>query len=114
VARTYDASAHALIECDPDVPTADADLAPRVTEALLTEVLAQVPDDWLEDPDDAPDAVRGRYRAQLLARLAARDAWLPGVVAAAAAGGSGRRRAPRGQNRPAWLGPPPPEGMTQR
>jgi hypothetical protein len=25
-----------------------------------------------------------------------------------------RRRAPRGENRPGWLGPPPPEGVTQR
>ena len=35
VARPYDASAHALIECEPDVPAADAALAPRVTRALL-------------------------------------------------------------------------------
>jgi hypothetical protein len=112
VRRPYDASAHALVECAPDVPSADDALAPRVTAALLGEVLASVPDEWLGD--DEPDAVRQRYVAQLLARLAARDAWLPGVVAAAAAGGSGRRRAPRGENRPAWLGPPPPEGVTQR
>ena len=38
----------------------------------------------------------------------------PALVAAAEAGGGGRRRAPRGENRPAWLGPPPPEGVTQR
>ena len=112
VRRPYDASAHALVECAPDVPSADDALAPRVTAALLGEVLASVPDEWLGD--DEPDAVRQRYVAQLLARLAARDAWLPGVVEAAAAGGSGRRRAPRGENRPAWLGPPPPEGVTQR
>jgi hypothetical protein len=61
----------------------------------------------------APDEVRARYVEQLLARLAARDAWLPPLVATAAAGGS-RRRAPRGENRPSWLGPPPPEGMSQR
>ena len=113
VSRPYDASAHALVECDPDVPAADAALAPRVTPALLGEVLAQVPDEWLDDAD-GPDVVRERYVSQLLARLAARDAWLPGVVSAAAAGGSGRRRAPRGENRPAWLGPPPPEGVAQR
>jgi hypothetical protein len=114
VNRPYDASAHALIECDPDVPSADADLAPRITPELLGEVLAQVPDEWLADASHAPDAVRERYRAQLLARLAARESWLPGLVSAATAGGSGRRRAPRGENRPAWLGPPPPEGVTQR
>ncbi len=113
VTRPYDASAHALIECEPDVPAADAALASRVTRALLEEVLAQVPDAWLDD-DASPVAVRERYVAQLLARLEARDAWVPGLVTAAAAGGTGRRRAPRGENRPAWLGPPPPEGVTQR
>ena len=42
-------------------------------------MLAQVPDEWLEaTPDDAPAEVRARYVDQLLARLAARDAWLPG------------------------------------
>ena len=94
------------------MPAADADLAPRVTRQLLEEVLAHVPDDWLRTSD--PAEVRERYVDQLLARLAARDAWLPGLVAAAETGGTGRRRAPRGENRPAWLGPPPPEGVTQR
>ena len=111
--RPYDASSHALVECDPDVPAADAALAPLVTADLLAHVLAQVPDAWLEDAE-GPDVLRRRYADQLTARLAARDGWLPGVVAAAAAGGAGRRRAPRGQNRPAWLGPPPPEGISQR
>jgi HipA-like protein len=116
VARSYDATQHALVECQPQVPAADAALAPRVTERVLTDVLARVPDAWLEGPtpDEAPDAVRRRYVGQLLARLAARDAWLPGVVAVAESGGAGRRRAPRGENRPGWLGPPPPEGVTQR
>ncbi|MDP5183987.1 aminotransferase class I and II [Blastococcus sp. BMG 814] len=116
VERAYDASAHALVECTPDVAAADAALAPRITRDLLDRVLAQVPDEWLDDPaaGAAPDAVRGRYADQLLARLGARTAWLPGVVAAAAAGGAGRRRPPRGENRPAWLGPPPPEGISQR
>jgi hypothetical protein len=70
-----------------------------------------VPDEWLEGD---PDTLRTRYVDQLLARLAAREAWLPPLVAAAEAGGGARRRAPRGENRPAWLGPPPPEGVTQR
>jgi hypothetical protein len=113
VARPYDAAQHALVECEPDVPAADAALGPRVTRPLLDEVLAQVPDAWFDEPE-APDEVRGRYAEQLLARLGARDAWLPALVAAAAAGQAGRRRAPRGENRPAWLGPPPPEGVTQR
>jgi HipA-like protein len=116
VSRPYDAAQHALIECDPDVPAADAALAPRVTRRTLTEVLDLVPDAWLEGPtvQEPAEAVRARYVDQVLARLAARDSWLPGVVAAAATGAAGRRAAPRGQNRPAWLGPPPPQGMSQR
>ncbi|MDQ1663909.1 MAG: hypothetical protein QOJ68_3889 [Blastococcus sp.] len=113
VARPYDAASHALIECAPDVPAADAALAQAVTPGLLAEVLAQVPDEWLTG-DDSAATLRTRYVEQLLARLAARGSWLPGLVAAAAAGGAGRRRPPRGENRPAWLGPPPPEGMSQR
>jgi len=114
VARPYDASTHALIECEPDVAAADAALAPLVTRALLADVLAQVPDEWLADESEPPELVRARYVDQLLARLGARDSWLPGLIDAARAGGGGRRRAPRGENRPAWLGPPPPEGVTQR
>jgi hypothetical protein len=109
VSRPYDASQHALIECSPDVATADDALAGRVTRSLLEDVLAQVPDEWLDD-----EGPRERYVEQLLARLDARSAWLPGLVEAARAGGAGRRRAPRGENRPRWLGPPPPEGVTQR
>jgi hypothetical protein len=113
VTRPYDAATHALVECEPDVPAADAALAPRVTRQLLTEVLALVPDEWLEDDASAAE-MRLRYVDQLLARLDARDAWLPALVAAAEAGGGGRRHAPRGENRPSWLGPPPPQGVTQR
>src|SRR3954452_17075948 len=98
VRRPYDATTHALIECEPDVPAADADLGPRVTRSLLDGVLGQVPDEWLAD--ESPSALRQRYVDQLLARLAAREQWLPGLIAAAAAGGGGRRRAPRGENRP--------------
>jgi hypothetical protein len=114
VARPYDATAHALIECSPDVPAADDVLAPLVNRELLSDVLDRVPDEWLDEDGEQPAAVRKRYVDQLIARLGAREAWLPGLVAAAAAGGGGRRRAPRGENRPSWLGPPPPEGVTQR
>src|SRR4051812_43668995 len=116
VSRPYDAASHALVECAPDVAAADDVLAPRVTRSVLEDVLARVPSEWLEGPtpDDDPSAVRRLYVDQLLARLDARSAWLPGVLDAVRAGGAGRRRAPRGENRPGWLGPPPPEGVTQR
>jgi hypothetical protein len=112
VGRAYDAGQHALIECDPNLPAADTALAPLVTRSMLDAVLGLVPDAWLED--DEPGAIRQRYVEQLLGRLDARSQWLPGVMEAATAGGAGRRRAPRGENRPAWLGPPPPEGVMQR
>ena len=104
VARPYDASAHALIECEPDVPAADAALAPRVTRPLLEEVLAQVPDEWLEDDGHgrtpsgsatSPSCWPG-WRAR---RLAAR-AWSRRPRPAAA--GAGARRAAR-TGRPGWV-----------
>src|SRR5215213_9869220 len=63
VARPYDASQHALVECAADVAAADAQLPSRVTRSLLADVLAQVPDEWLEGEtvDEGPDAVRSRY-----------------------------------------------------
>ena len=38
VGRPYDASTHALVECAPDLPAADAALAPLVTRELLDGV----------------------------------------------------------------------------
>ncbi|MGW1895575.1 HipA family kinase [Streptomyces sp. NPDC002004] len=71
-ARPYDASDHALAPYGPDVTAAAADLAPRVTEELLTEAAALVPDEWLEGEAgfDGPDAVRRAYVAALLPRAA--------------------------------------------
>ncbi|WP_374216130.1 HipA family kinase [Frankia sp. R82] len=54
---------------------ADAELAERVEEALLTAVLERVPDDWLAVPPQ-------RYVQWLLARVAARGAWRDAVIAA--------------------------------
>ena len=59
VARPYEASTHALIECEPDVAAADAALAPLVTRARLADVLAQVPDEWLADDGTARACVPG-------------------------------------------------------
>lgn len=46
-ARPYDASDHVLKPFAPDVAAAAAELAPRVTEDLLAEVTAEIPDAWL-------------------------------------------------------------------
>ncbi|MGX1129116.1 hypothetical protein RKD49_001306 [Streptomyces glaucescens] len=71
-ARPYDASDHALRPFAPDVRAAAAELAPRVTEDLLAEVTAEIPDAWLADEPgfDSPDDLRRAYARPLLARAA--------------------------------------------
>ncbi len=71
-ARPYDASDHALRTFAPDVAAAAADLAPRVTEDLLAEVTAKIPDVWLrgEKGFDSPDELRPAYARPLIARAA--------------------------------------------
>ncbi|MBF9069428.1 HipA family kinase [Streptacidiphilus fuscans] len=75
--KPYDASDHVLRTFGPDLDAADAALAPQVTEALLTEVLALVPDVWLADEPGfaSPDEVRAAYVAQLTARVRASKEW---------------------------------------
>ncbi|AWE49093.1 HipA family kinase [Streptomyces nigra] len=72
-ARPYDASDHALARFAPDLAGAAAELAPRVTEDLLTEVTAEIPDVWLagEPGFDTADDLRRAYVRPLLARAAA-------------------------------------------
>ncbi|GAA3501454.1 hypothetical protein GCM10019016_085610 [Streptomyces prasinosporus] len=70
--RPYDASDHALRSFAPDVAAAAADLAPRITEDLLAEVTAEIPDVWLTDEPGfgTPDELRRAYARPLLARAA--------------------------------------------
>ncbi|MFD8807499.1 HipA family kinase [Streptomyces sp. NPDC059597] len=69
-ARPYNAADHALARFAPDVAAAAAELAPRVTEDLLAEVTAEIPDAWLtgEPGFDTPDDLRRAYARPLLAR----------------------------------------------
>jgi hypothetical protein len=82
--QPYDASEHVLIAHATGVPAADSELAPRITEELLREVLEQVPDEWLEPMGRyvSADDVRGAYLGYLLARLSGGRGWLPVEVAA--------------------------------
>jgi hypothetical protein len=82
--QAYDAGDHVLIEHVAAVPEADRALAPLVDRALLSDVLAEVPDEWLQPDDGAssPAEVRARYVDYLLARLAGSRNWLPTVVTA--------------------------------
>ncbi|MFJ8649354.1 HipA family kinase [Streptomyces sp. NPDC093546] len=71
-AKPYDASDHVLATFGPDVAAAAAELAPLVTEELLTEVAADVPDEWLVDEPgfETTDALRRAYVETLLSRAA--------------------------------------------
>ncbi|MFG2948247.1 HipA family kinase [Streptomyces adustus] len=72
-ARPYDIGDHALRPFGPDVAAAAAELAPLVTEELLAEVTAAIPDVWLTDEPgfDTPDELRRAYARPLLARAGA-------------------------------------------
>ncbi|MFF3448256.1 HipA family kinase [Streptomyces sp. NPDC002667] len=71
-AKPYDVSDHALAPFGPDIASAAAELAPRVTEELLAEVTAQIPEAWLagEPGFGTVDELRRAYARPLLARAA--------------------------------------------
>ena len=103
--RAYDAADHVLLGCDPDLDSADAELAPRVTAEQVRAAVDKVPEQWLVDEPgfDGPDAVRAAFVTQLLARRDARAAWLPGVRAAVAERAAAGVPPPtRGPGRPFW------------
>ncbi len=105
--KAYDFRRHALGRYAPDTRAADAELAPRVTERLLREVLAEVPDAWLEVEAGftTPDEVRDAYVSYLHARVRASASWLPtdfpGREELAAE--DARRAAKTQRDRPNWL-----------
>ncbi|MGW4913211.1 HipA family kinase [Streptomyces sp. NPDC004270] len=102
--KAYDFRHHALGRYAPDTRAADAELAPRVTEELLRDTLAEVPDAWLTD-FGTPEEMRQAYVGYLLARVRASAQWLPtdfpdrDQLAAEEAARAARTQ----QGRPAWL-----------
>jgi len=83
--RPYRAAAdHVLLPVAASLTAAHDRLAPRVTAALLGEVLALVPDEWLDaEPGfTSPDDVRSAYVDVLTERLAAPATWLDAVEVA--------------------------------
>ncbi len=79
-AQPWDPSDHVLLDRGQDLGAVDERLSALVTPALLGEVVAQVPDAWL-DPERTPGAadsaaLRTAYVEFLTARLQTRQ-WLP-------------------------------------
>jgi hypothetical protein len=72
---------HVLMPFHPDLPAADAALAPQVTPEAVSAALALVPDEWLADEPGfaAPDDVRAAFLAWFDARMQEPHVWLPGV-----------------------------------
>ena len=102
--KAYDFRHHALGHYGPDVRAADAELAPRVTEELLRQVVAEVPDAWLTD-FATPDEAREAYVTYLHARVGASAAWLPTDFPSREelAADEALRAARTERGRPSWL-----------
>jgi hypothetical protein len=75
------AADHVLLAVAGALPAAHAELAPRVTAQVLSEVTALVPDPWLSTDEvfDSPRQARQAYVEVLAARVAAPQAWLEAV-----------------------------------
>jgi hypothetical protein len=71
VHRPYRPDDHVLKPFARGTAAAGAELAARLTPELLHEVIALVPDEWLDGAD------RSAYRSHLTARAAEPEAWLP-------------------------------------
>ena len=72
---------HVLLPVVGDLAEVDEEIRRLLDEDVITEVLAQVPDAWLEPVPGAesPDQLRAAYARFLLARLGTRQ-WLPEVA----------------------------------
>ncbi|MFJ6390038.1 HipA family kinase [Streptomyces sp. NPDC091972] len=103
-ARRYDFRHHALGRYGPDVRTADAELAPKVTRELLREIVAEVPDGWLTE-FTTPAEMREAYVDYLHARVRASADWLPTDFPSPEelAAEEALRAARTEQGRPNWL-----------
>ncbi len=73
---------HVLLTIAGDLRAADAQARTNITETVIQEVLAAVPDELLMDSESGPldfrsaDEARARYARYLTGRLAAGEAWM--------------------------------------
>ncbi|KUL43529.1 HipA family kinase [Streptomyces regalis] len=102
--KAYDFRHHALGHYGPYVRAADAELAPKVTEELLREIVAEVPDAWLTD-FASPGEAREAYVTYLHTRVRASQQWLPTDFPSREelAAEEALRAAKTQQGRPNWL-----------
>jgi hypothetical protein len=78
--QPYSFADHVLAAHLAGVAAADAALAPQVTRDLLEEVVARVPEEWVEPvPGADTAAVRAAYVDFLLARVSGDRSWLGGA-----------------------------------
>ena len=79
-AQPWDPGGHVLLDRVRDLAATDERLSAEVTPGLLRDVVARVPDDWLDPVPGAesPAALREAYVDFLTARLETRQ-WLPEV-----------------------------------
>jgi hypothetical protein len=81
--QPWDVADHVLRSSAAALAAADAEITELLDGSVFDDVLAQVPDEWLEPVPGAetPDAVRSAYVSFLAARLETRQ-WLPAAEAA--------------------------------
>ncbi len=89
-ARPYDAAEHVLADRPVDIRAADSELAGLLTEELIDEAVAEVPDQWLAADPEFPgaDEARQAYVRRLLARRSARPQWVADLANQLESGGS--------------------------
>ncbi|MCW2793665.1 MAG: hypothetical protein JWO76_2763 [Nocardioides sp.] len=82
-AQPWSPQGHVFLDQAGALPAADAEIGALLTEDVLTDVLAQVPDAWLSETPEvgSPEQLRSTYVAFLAARLGTRQ-WLPQEVSA--------------------------------
>ncbi len=69
---------HVLLPWADDIAAADADCASRLDDAVIADIVAALPDAWLEGPDafGSPQAQRDAYVTWLTRRLHGREAFV--------------------------------------
>jgi hypothetical protein len=84
-------SDHDLLPLASDLEGADRRLRPKLTPEVIRSIVAQIPDDWLDEPAFAdPDAHRAAYAAYLEGRLDAAPVFVAAANEARAKLGGGR------------------------